>query len=218
MGSFHGAGMSPQSFTPYGKNFSSMDAAAWSDIHSMFSKAKPSIPLYGIEELTSEAGSESGCESLVDDETDVPIESKRLLPSMGGFHGAGGLFGGVLRSNTTSEVHQEVLVEAPVPAADKSFHPSKPAQKFTPYGENFSTSMAAWSAVHARFSKAKPSVPLGGTEELSIQAGSESTCESLVDHVTDVPVPSKRLLPSMGGFHGAGGLFGGVLRSNTESK
>jgi len=107
-------GMLPQSFTPYGANFSSMDAAAWSHIHTMFSKAKTSVPLSGIEELSTEAGSESGGgslvddemdESLVDDEMDVPIASKRLLPSMGGFHGAGGLFGGVLRSNPVSKVH-----------------------------------------------------------------------------------------------------------------
>jgi len=123
--------MPPQSFTPYRENFSSIDAAAWSDIHAMFNKSKPSNPLDGIEELSTEAGSESGCESLVDDGADAPPVSKRLLPSMGVFHGAGGLFGGALRLNPVSKVHQDVLVEASIPeaeasviAAHKSFLPS----------------------------------------------------------------------------------------------
>merc|ERR1712045_563081 len=64
----------------------------------------------------------------VDDETDVPIVSKRLLPSMGGFHGSGGLYGGMLRSN----LRQDNLMELPVPEADKSFQDVQADRSFLP--------------------------------------------------------------------------------------
>jgi len=115
-----------QCFTPYGANFSSMDAAAWSSIHRMFSKAKQSISPSGIEDLSTEAGSESGSESLVDEEMGVPSAGRRLLPSMGGFHGAGGLYGGVvLRGNPLTKMHHDDLsIGTAVPPADRCFLPS----------------------------------------------------------------------------------------------
>jgi len=152
-----------QNFTLYGKNFSSMDTAAWSKVHAMFSKAKPAAPLCGIEDMSTEAGSESDRDSLSGDETVVPCVNKRMLPSMGGFCGAGGLFGGVLTRTGVSHV-QNAPIEL-LPSVDTSFL-------------------------------------------------LETGVESPADDETDVPTVSKRLLPSMGGFHGSGGLYGGVLRSN----
>merc|ERR1719210_2662786 len=92
----------------------------------MFSKAKQANSPSGIEDLSTEAGLESGSKSLVDEEMGLHSAGRRLLPSMGGFHGAGGLYGGVvLRGNTSTKTqHDDPSIETAVHPADRRFLPS----------------------------------------------------------------------------------------------
>lgn len=59
-----------------------------------------------------------------------------------------------------------------------------------------------------------PAEPEAEVEYLSIDKVAESNSSDASK--VKMPWSDRRLLPSMGGFHGAGGCFGGVLRLPAE--